>query len=45
MKEEEILQYELQREENIITSFKVKFVNIEESKSKEEILTTGTVQT
>lgn len=44
-KEEEIRILKLEKEENVIKSFDVKFINIEESKPGKENLTKGTVQT
>jgi chromosome segregation ATPase len=44
-KEEEIRVLKLEKIENVIKSFDVQFVNIEEHKSTQEILTDGTVQT
>lgn len=43
-KEEEIRELKLQQEEKIINSFDVKFINIEDTKSSVEVMTTGTVQ-
>lgn len=44
-KEEEIRLLKLEKEEKIIKSFDVRFINIEETKTVTETLTKGTVQT
>jgi len=43
-KEEEVRILRLQKKEAVIKSFEVQFINIEENKSTEQILTKGTVQ-
>ena len=43
-KEEQVRILLLEKEEEVIKSFSVKFINIEESKSTEEVLTEGTVE-
>lgn len=43
--EEQIRLLKLEKEESVIKSFDVKFINIEDPKSTTEKLTSGTVQT